>query len=72
MFWVLIVLVGCFLLGWIQEQVRLEQNRVARYYSPPVTPPKASQTHAPQPRKIILPDAMTPAELADFGPDWLS
>ena len=70
MFWFL--LVGCFVIGWVQQTARREASRSGRYYKPPAAPPKARQTHAPQPRKIILPDAMTPAELAEFGPGWLS
>ena len=53
MFWFL--LVGCFVIGWVQQTARREASRAGRYYKPPAAPP--SQHHAgTQPRKIILPD----------------
>lgn len=66
------VLVGCFLIGWVQQAARKEASRTAQCYTPPEAPPKARKTHTPKPRKIILPDAMTPEELAEFGPGWLT
>jgi hypothetical protein len=69
MFWFL--LVGCFVIGWVQQAARKEASRAGRYYNPPAAQPKQRSTKQ-QPRKIILPEAMTPEELAEFGPGWLT
>lgn len=63
----------CFLIGWVQEAAVKEQSRATRYRAPQVTPAQPKpQKHTSKPRKIILPDALTAEELAEFGPRWLT